>query len=76
MATVNVDASTVRVVVENERDLKRVISVYGDYVAIINQGNGRHLLVYDAKLMLQQVVGECLNDAPQWLPRVGGAILR
>lgn len=60
MATVDVDASTVRIVLENELELKRVIDVYGDYIAIIDQGNGRHLLVYDAQVMLQQVVGKAI----------------
>lgn len=73
MATVGVDASTVRIVVNSERELRRLVDTYGDFIAVIHQADDRHLLVYDATTMLERVVSGCLSEAPHWRPRLAGS---
>ena len=74
MATVAVDASTVRITVNSARDLNRIIDTYGHYVAVIHQGEERYLLVYDTKTMLEMVVDGCLCDAPHWRPQLSSSV--
>ena len=66
MATVSVDASTVRIAVDNTRELKRIVETHTDFVAVIHQGADKHLVVYDANAMLTSVIANCLQDSPQW----------
>ena len=70
MATVAVDASTVRITVNSTRELSRLIDTYHDYIAVIHQEEERHLVVYDARTMLEMVVDTCLFDAPHWRPQL------
>lgn len=70
MATVAVDASTVRIAVNSMRELQRLVDTYPDYIAVIHHGRECHLVVYDAITMLQMVVDGCLSDAPHWRPQL------
>lgn len=74
MATVAVDSSTVRIAVNSARELNRLVDTYGDYVAVIHQGEERYLLVYDARTMLEAVVDNCLCDAPHWRPQLSASV--
>jgi hypothetical protein len=73
MATVAVDASTVRITVNSAADLNRMVDTYGNYIAVIHQGKERYLLVYDARTMLEMVVDGCLCDAPHWRPQLSAS---
>ncbi len=74
MATVAVDASTVRIAVKSARELNRLVDAYGNYVAVIHQGDERYLVVYDAQTMLEAVVDHCLCDAPHWRPQLSTSL--
>ena len=74
MATVAVDASTVRIAVNSARELNRLVDAYGNYVAVIHQGEERYLLVYDARTMLATVVDNCLCDTPHWRPQLSASL--
>ena len=74
MATVAVDASTVRITVNSARDLNRIVDTYGNYVAVIHQGEERYLLVYDTRTMLEMVVDGCIYDAPHWRPQLSSSV--
>ena len=74
MATVAVDASTVRIAVNSARELNCLVDAYGDYIAVIHQGEERYLLVYDARTMLAAVVDNCLCDAPHWRPQLSASV--
>jgi hypothetical protein len=70
MATVAIDASTARITVNSTRELNRLVDTYCNYVAVIHQGEERHLVVYDARTILEIVVDACLCDAPHWRPQL------
>jgi len=74
MATVAVDASTVRITVNSAADLNRLVDAYGNYLAVIHQGEERYLLVYDARTMLEAVVDNCLCDVPHWRPQLSASV--
>jgi hypothetical protein len=61
MASVTVNASTVRIAVRDDHELNQIIARYRNFIAVIHQHSGQHLLVYDATTMLETVVAGCLQ---------------
>ena len=70
MTDIAVNNSTVRISVESDQDLKRIVENYGQYIAIIHHDNGTCLLVYDSCTLLRDVVNQCLDVTPHWRPRL------